>query len=91
VRESGLAESGGAVEEEVVEGFLALLGRLDGDREVVLQFVLADELREAPGTERIVQRLVFVADVRGDYSFISAQRSYLVGTIVWTAPSGGYG
>ena len=42
--EGGLAETGRTVEEEMIQGFLALLGCLDSDRQVVLQFILADEL-----------------------------------------------
>jgi hypothetical protein len=44
VRKCGLAEPGRTVEEQVIQRFLALERRLDGDLEVVFQFVLADEL-----------------------------------------------
>jgi hypothetical protein len=36
VGEGGLAEAGRAVEEGVVEGFVAVLGGVDGDAKVVL-------------------------------------------------------
>jgi len=65
VGERGLAEAGRAVEEEVVERFVALLGGVDGDAEVVLELLLADELVEAPGPESSFQRLVFVLDLAG--------------------------
>jgi hypothetical protein len=42
--EGGLAEAGRAIEEDVVEGFFALEGGLNGDAEVVLELVLPDEL-----------------------------------------------
>jgi hypothetical protein len=44
VSERGLAETGRAVEEQVVERLAAPLGGIDGDGEVVLQLLLADEL-----------------------------------------------
>jgi len=65
VGERGLAEAGRAVEEEVVERFVALLGGVDGDAEVVLELLLADELVEAPGPERYFEGLVFVLDLAG--------------------------
>jgi hypothetical protein len=44
VRERRLAEAGRAVEEEVIERLAPLLRRVDGDTDVVLELLLADEL-----------------------------------------------
>jgi hypothetical protein len=57
----------------VVERLFALAGSLNGDAEVVLQLLLADELSQAPGPKRRVQGLVFVLDVRGDDTFFSGR------------------
>jgi hypothetical protein len=55
VGERRLAEAGRPVEEDVVERFVALGGGLDGDAEVVLEFLLADELIEAPRPKSRIQ------------------------------------
>jgi len=60
VRERRLAKAGRAVEEQVVERFVALLGGVDGDAEVVLKLLLADEFIEPPGPQRDVDLLVVV-------------------------------
>ena len=60
VGECGLAEAGRAVEEDVVERFFAFGGGLDGDAEVVLELLLADELIKATRPKGRVQRFVFV-------------------------------
>jgi hypothetical protein len=66
VGEGGLSEAGRAVEEKVVERFVALLGGVDGDAEVVLELLLADELVEAPGPEGYIDFLFFVLRLAGD-------------------------
>jgi len=55
VGECRLAEAGRPVEEDVVERFVALGGGLDGDAEIVLEFLLADELIEAPRPKSRIQ------------------------------------
>ena len=77
VGERGLAEAGRAVEEQVVERLAALLGGVDGDAEVVLELLLADELIEAPGAEGDVDRLFFVLRLAGDDALLSRR---------WRAP-----
>ncbi len=64
--EGGLAEPGGAVEEEVVQRLVALLGGVDGDAEVILQLRLADELVEAPRAQRDVDLFVVLLRLAGD-------------------------
>ena len=71
VGERGLAEAGRAVEEQVVERLAALLGGVDGDAEVVLELLLADELVEAPGAKGDVDRLLFVLRLAGDDALLS--------------------
>jgi hypothetical protein len=66
VGERGLAEAGRAVEEQVIERFGSPLGGVDGDAQVVLQLLLADELIELAGPEREVQRLFVFDGVAGD-------------------------
>src|SRR5206468_2894528 len=58
LRERGLAETGRAGEEDVVERLAAGLGRLDEDTELVLDRGLADEVREPPRAQRAVELLV---------------------------------
>jgi hypothetical protein len=71
VGERGLAETGRAVEEEVVERLVALFGGIDGDAEVVFELVLADELIEAPGPEGNVDCLFVVLRLAGDDALLS--------------------
>jgi hypothetical protein len=71
VGERGLAEAGRAVEEEVVERLAALLGGVDGDAEIVLELLLADELIEATRAEGKVDRLVVVLRLAGDDALLS--------------------
>jgi hypothetical protein len=71
VGEGGLAEAGRAVEEEVVERLAALFGGVDGDAEVVLELLLADELIEATGTEGYIDFLFFVLRLAGDDALFS--------------------
>jgi hypothetical protein len=68
VGECGLAEAGRAIEEEVIERLVALLGGVDGDAEVVFELLLADELFEAPGTKSDLDRLVIILRLAGDYA-----------------------
>jgi hypothetical protein len=66
MRERRLAEAGWPVEEKVVDGLLALLGRVDCDAKVVLQLLLPDELFQASWAQRKIDRLVFVLRRAGD-------------------------
>ncbi len=79
--ERGLAEAGRPVKEDVIEGFFAFGGGLDGDVEVVFELLLADELSEATRPERSVQRFVFVLlDFAGDDAVFSGRRTSSVGS-----------
>jgi len=71
VRERRLAEAGRAVEEQVVERFVALLGSVDGDAEVVLELLLADEFIEPAGPKRDIDCLVVVPRFAGDDPLLS--------------------
>jgi hypothetical protein len=70
VREGRLAEARRAVEEEVVERFIALLGGVDGDAEVVFELLLADEFIEPPGPQRDVDLLVVIPRLAGDNALL---------------------
>ena len=59
VGEGGLAEAGGAVEEDVLEGFAALAGGGDADGEVFLDAALPDVLGKATGPQGPVKPRVF--------------------------------
>ena len=63
--ERGLAEAGRAGEQDVVERVAAGAGGLDGDAELGLQRLLADELVEPARAQREVELLVVVADGSG--------------------------
>ena len=56
VSERGLAEAGRAAEQDVVERFAALLGRLHGDFEPFLDLGLPGELGKERGAQRHFQR-----------------------------------
>ena len=60
VGERGLAEAGGAAEENVIDGFFALPGRLDHEAKRALDAFLPDELivGQVAGTEGAVKPLV---------------------------------
>jgi hypothetical protein len=76
VRKCGLAEAGRAVEQQVVEGLVALLGGVDSDTEVILQLLLADKLVKAPGTKGDIDRVFFlVLGFAGDDSLSSRTRA----------------
>ena len=64
--ERGLAKTGRAVEEQVVQRLVALLGGIDADPKVVLELLLADELIETPGAKGDVDCLFFVLRLAGD-------------------------
>jgi hypothetical protein len=67
VGQGGLAQPRRAVEQDVVERLAPAARRIDGDAQVVLQLLLADELGQAARAERRVQGLVVVLDMpRGD-------------------------
>jgi hypothetical protein len=85
VSEGGLAKAGRAVEEQVVERFAALLGGVDGDAEVVLELLLADELVEAPGAKCGFQRLVFVLDFAGSDALLGGRQLCLPRMLVLVA------
>jgi hypothetical protein len=71
VSERRLPEAGRAVEQEVVERFVALLRGVYGDAEVVLEFLLADELIESARSQRNVDRLVVVPRLARDDALLS--------------------
>src|SRR5438552_6200210 len=68
VGERRLAKAGRAIEEQVVERLVALLCRVHGDTEVVLELLLADELIEAAGPQGDIDCLFFVLRLAGDYA-----------------------
>ena len=63
-REGGFAQAGRAEEQDVVERFVAGFGGFEGDGELLLGFLLADEFAEARGAELQLEGLV-VIDARG--------------------------
>ncbi len=65
VGQRGLAETGWAVEEQVVQRLVALEGGLRGDVQVVLQLLLSDELSQPLRTQRVVERRLVVLQVAG--------------------------
>jgi hypothetical protein len=81
VGKGGLTEAGRAVEEYVVQRLVALERGLDGDPEVILQLLLADELIEAPGTKSRVQGIVVVRlDFAGDDAVFGRRNGCLSNT-----------
>jgi hypothetical protein len=81
VGERGLAEAGRAVEEHVVQRLVALLRGLDGDAQVVLQPLLADELAQLSGPEGSIERLFVVLRLAGDDALVSG-RGLLLGEMI---------
>src|SRR6267143_489434 len=66
LRESGLAEAWGAVEENVVEGFVAGTGGFDSDLDILLDALLADVFVEALGADAGFDTQIFVDGGTGD-------------------------
>ena len=64
VRQGRLAEAGWPVEQDVVDGLGALLGRVDEDRQVLLDPVLAGELVEPPRPDGRLERALLLGDLR---------------------------
>src|SRR5439155_10346323 len=73
VGERGLAKAGRAIEEQVVERFVALLGGVYGDAEIVLELLLADEFIEPPWSQRDVDLLVVFPRLAGDNALLSGR------------------
>jgi len=82
VRERRLPKPGRAVEEQVVERFVALLGGVDSDAEVVLELLLADEFIKPPGPQRDVDLLVVVPQLAGDNPLLSRRSPALLRMLV---------
>src|SRR4029077_14779573 len=66
LRERGLAEAGGAVEEHVVESFVAAAGGFDGDLDIYFNALLADVFVEALGANAGFDAPIFVDGLAGD-------------------------
>ena len=62
VGEARLAQAGRADQEQVVERLVAGAGGLEGDRELLLDAVLADEIVQRPGAERPFELVLFRSD-----------------------------
>ncbi len=58
IGQGGLAQAGGAEEEDMVQGLLPLLGGLNGDLQVLLDLRLPDELGKPAGAEGGLKGLV---------------------------------
>lgn len=69
--EGGFAEARGAEEEDVVEGFVALFGGLDGDGEIFLELGLAVEVGEGAGAESGFELAFGFVEVGGDDALIA--------------------
>ena len=63
-----LAQAGGAVEQDVVQGVVPGQGRLDGDFQVFLRLLLADIVRQGMGAQGGFDVAVLPAGVRGHQS-----------------------
>ncbi len=59
-----LPRPGGPDEQDVVERLLASLGRVERDRELFLDPLLADELRQPARTQRLLEVFLFGDDGR---------------------------
>ena len=64
--ESGFAEAGRAVEQDVVHGFAALAGGLDGDVEILFELGLPGELGQAARAEARFKLQIFGLAVAGN-------------------------
>ena len=58
VGQGGLAQSGRSAEQDVIQGFVALLGRLDGDFQPLLDLGLTGEIGEQRRPQRHLQRCI---------------------------------
>ena len=56
--QGGLAQTGRAVEQHMIQGFLPALGGLDVNFQILLDLILADVLFKRAGTQRVLHRLV---------------------------------
>ncbi len=66
VGERGFAEAGRAVEQDVIERLAARLGGLDGNVEILFDFVLADEFLQALRAELEFERGIVLDRGGGD-------------------------
>jgi hypothetical protein len=64
--QAGLTQAGRPVEQDVVDRLTAALGGGDGNLEVFLGLVLADEIGQGTRPEAVVQGCVFIAGLAGD-------------------------
>jgi hypothetical protein len=73
--EAGLAQAGGAVKEDMVDGFTAAPGGSDGDFKVFLGVVLADEIGQGTRPEGAIEGRVLLAGFAGyDAGYFSPPR-----------------
>jgi len=59
--EGCLAQAGGAVQQNVVQGFTPALGGVDGYIQVVLSLLLTNEVGQAPGPQAGIERCILFA------------------------------
>jgi len=75
VRQGGLAQSGGAVEQDVVEGLVAVLGGRHQNGQVLAHALLADDLVQSPRPQPRVVPVVGTAlgrhDARSDLGHVA--------------------
>ena len=64
-RQGGFAQAGRAVQQHVIQGLATNLGRVDKDRQVILDLFLADVFGQGAGTQRVVA--VVLGQVFGGY------------------------
>ena len=69
LRQRGLAETRGPIEQHMIHGLAAALGRIDEHLQIIADLGLADEFLEAPRPGRSVPR-IFGGSVGGDYPVI---------------------
>jgi hypothetical protein len=84
LREGGLAESGGTVEQDVIESFAAGACGLDGDLDVFFDALLADVFIEPLGADAGFDAGIFVDGLAGDNAIgLASQNALCAG--VWHA------
>ena len=66
VAQRSLAQPGRPVQQDVVQRLLPLLRGGDGDAQVILDLLLADELLDPPGAQSRVQGQVVFLELAGD-------------------------